>query len=282
MTFFLYRLARRAAEVLPSRAIGAVCRFVALLAVHIRPRQADLVRGNLTRVLGSEPRSAMVREAFASYLRYWINAFRLPVVPDSYFTDRCTSEGFEHIQAARAEGNGVILALPHIGNWDAAGAWLVRQDVPLTVVVERLASPRMLAWFADLRTSLGLQVVVNDAGVARKLLGALHDNHAIALLCDRDVDGTGGTFALFGEETTLPRGPATLALRTGAALLPAAAYESDNGWHIVIRPPVAATHTSEGGDIDRVTKDLVRELEELIRRAPEQWHVFQPNWPADR
>jgi KDO2-lipid IV(A) lauroyltransferase len=116
------------------------------------------------------------------------------------------------------------------------------------------------------------------------VLHCLGDNGIAALVSDRDLVGSGVEVEFFGERTTLPAGPATLALRTGAALLPTAVYmRPGGGHHGVIRPPMAVER--RGGlreDVRRLTQDLAHELEVLIRVAPEQWHLFQPNWPSDR
>jgi KDO2-lipid IV(A) lauroyltransferase len=116
------------------------------------------------------------------------------------------------------------------------------------------------------------------------VLKALRDNEVVCLLCDRDLDRTGVEVEFFGERTTLPPGPAMLSLRTGAPILPTAVYFTPryNGHHAIVRPPVPTQRL--GGlreDVGRVTQLLARELEFLIRRAPEQWHLFQPNWPSD-
>ncbi len=113
---------------------------------------------------------------------------------------------------------------------------------------------------------------------------ALRANEAVCLLCDRDLDRTGIEVEFFGERTTLPAGPATLSIRTGAPLLPVGCYFTSryNGHHTIVRPAVPTVR--RGGlrdDVARVTQALARELEFLIRRAPEQWHLFQPNWPSD-
>ena len=112
---------------------------------------------------------------------------------------------------------------------------------------------------------------------------ALAANHVVCLLCDRDLTRTGTPVTFFGEGTTLPSGPAVLALRTGAPLLPAAVYFRGRGDHLgIIRPTIDTTRTGRlRHDVGRVTADLAAELESLIRRAPMQWHLFQPNWPSD-
>jgi KDO2-lipid IV(A) lauroyltransferase len=112
----------------------------------------------------------------------------------------------------------------------------------------------------------------------------------VALLCDRDITGGGIPVSFFGERTTLPAGPATLALRTGAALLPTAVYY--RGWnsmlipvadhHAKVSPPINLERQGRlRDDVSRVTAELARNLERLIRVAPEQWHMLQPNWPSD-
>jgi KDO2-lipid IV(A) lauroyltransferase len=115
------------------------------------------------------------------------------------------------------------------------------------------------------------------------VLDALNQNHLLVLLSDRDIGGGGVEVEFFGERTTLPAGPATLALRTGAPLFASAVYAEGHSRRGVVRP---ALDTSRRGplrdDVQRVTQDLARELEGLIRLAPEQWHLLQPNWPSDR
>jgi KDO2-lipid IV(A) lauroyltransferase len=111
---------------------------------------------------------------------------------------------------------------------------------------------------------------------------ALKANHVVCLLCDRDMAGTGVPVDFFGERTTLPGGPATLALRSGAPLVPIAVYTSWRGHEAVLRPPLDTTrHGKFRADVSRITQDLAGALEALIRRAPDQWHLLQPNWPSD-
>ncbi|MCZ7526161.1 MAG: hypothetical protein M5U14_07155 [Acidimicrobiia bacterium] len=142
----------------------------------------------------------------------------------------------------------------------------------------------MLEWFAGVRRALGMEIVVLGRSAAADVLGALKRGRVVALLCDRDLTGDGVDVEFFGERTTLPAGPATLALRTGAPLVPAAVYFAPRGGHrAVVCPPVPAERLGRlRDDVARVTQDLAGRFEELIRAAPEQWHLFQPNWPSDR
>jgi KDO2-lipid IV(A) lauroyltransferase len=139
-------------------------------------------------------------------------------------------------------------------------------------------------WFADVRESAGIEIVPLGPDAGSDLLNLLRDGRVITLLCDRDILGNGVEVEFFGERTTLPSGPALLALSTGATLLPAAVYFEARGRHrAVVQPPVPVERKGRlRDDVQRVTEDLVGRLEDLIRAAPEQWHLMQPNWPSDR
>jgi KDO2-lipid IV(A) lauroyltransferase len=230
-------------------------------------------------------RPAGVEGVFDSYGRYWLEMLRLPAeVRSGSVPAHCTVNGFEHIEAGLARGKGVIVALPHLGGWEWGGAWMALRGHRLLAVVERIEPPELLEWFAEQRAAIGIDVVPLGPDVSRAVLGALRDNRIVCLLSDRDIEGNGVEVDFFGERTTLPGGPATLALRTGATLVPAAVYFRPGRDHLgVVRPPIEIERM--GGlrdDIARITQALAHELEVLIRAAPEQWHLLQPNWPSDR
>ena len=224
-----------------------------------------------------------VHRTFDSYARYWLESFRLTGMDPGDLDAGMAAEGMEHLDAALAEGNGVVMALPHLGGWDFGGAWLATQGYPITVVVEPLEPPELFEWFAEFRRRLGLTVVPLGPDAGREVLRALRRNEVAGLLCDRDIDGTGVEVDFFGERTTLPGGPVTLALRTGAAVLPTAVYFDGDGHRGVINPPLRLERTgSLRDDVARGTQQLAHALDVMIAEAPEQWHVLQPNWPSDR
>ena len=165
----------------------------------------------------------------------------------------------------------MILALPHLGGWEWAGRWLALRGVRITVVVERLDPPELFDWFVDLRSELGMTVVALGPDAGKAVLGALRRNEVVCLLCDRDLDGRGVEVEFFGERTTLPAGPATLGIRTGAPILPTAVYFTPryNGHFGLVRPPLDTTRSgSLRDDVARVTQQLARELELLITPSP--------------
>jgi phosphatidylinositol dimannoside acyltransferase len=248
----------------------------------------QMLARHLRRVIGPDaPQSEvdrLVQEGFASYGRYWLESFRVPGKSFAELDAHLTHEGVEHIIAAREAGTGAIMALPHLGGWDYGGAWLAMQGHPVTVVVERLDPPELFEWFRGLRAAMGMNVVAADEAAGTAVLRALGANHIVALVSDRDLAGTGPEVEFFGERTTLPGGPALLALRSGAPLLPLGIFFSGiDGHHGVVRPPMEVERQGRlGEDVARITQNLARELEALIRRAPDQWHLLQPNWPSDR
>jgi lauroyl/myristoyl acyltransferase len=283
-----YRLGAAAARYLPAPvAAGLVLPFGAGANVASPERRA-MIRRHLRR---ADPSLSGVRlrraaqEAFDSYARYYLESFRLPTMSVETVARGWDVDGYEHITAGLERGNGVILVLPHLGGWEWAGRWIVDQGHQITVVVERLDPPELFDWFVDLRSRLGMNVIPLGSGAAGALMQALRDNHVVCLLADRDLQRGGPEVEFFGERTTLPAGPAMLSLRTGAPILPTAVYFTKrvDGHFAIVRPPLPVERTDAKlrDDIGRITQALAHELEFLIRRAPEQWHMFQPNWPSD-
>ncbi len=236
------------------------------------------------RVLGvDDPRA--VDAVFEWYGRYWLEIFRLPAeVRHGAVTPNFTIEGFEHVEAGLAAGKGIVLALPHLGGWEWAAAWMADLGHHMLAVVEPLQPPELLDWFARQREGFGLEVVPIGPDVSSIVLRALRDNRIVCLLSDRDLTGDGVDVEFFGERTTLPAGPATLALRTGAALLPVAVYfEPGRGHRGVVHVPIPVERSGRlRDDIARITQEIAKEFEVLIRVAPQQWHLLQANWPSDR
>ncbi len=252
-------------------------------------RRRQLVARHLQRVYGPEltgwALDRRVSEAFASYARYWAESLRLSSLRPTEIQAGMRYEGLENIRAGEAAGRGTILALPHLGGWEWAGSELAISGHAISVVVEALHPADVFDWFVSFRERLGMQVIPMGPGAAVGCSRALAANHLLCLLSDRLVGGAAGVeVEFFGERTLLPAGPVTLALRTGAVVLPCAVYfESESSQHLAfIRPPLPLVRDGRlRDDVQRGTQLLAAELEELIRRAPTQWHLMQPNWPSD-
>jgi phosphatidylinositol dimannoside acyltransferase len=281
-----YRGASAVARLLPGRVVDMAAPELAGLLAFRDSSRRRMVERHQRRVdpsLGGDALAARVREVFRSYGRYYGESFRLPSVPPEELDARMTYEGYEHVQKARADGFGPLLALPHLGSWEWCAYWLTRvEGVPMTAVVERIDPPALFDWFVEYRRGIGLEIVPLGPDAGRSVVQAVKQCHAVALLCDRDINRSGVEVTFFGERTTLPSGPAVLALRTGAPLLPTAVYDRGPVHHGVVRPPIPVDRRGTfRADVARITQALADELEELIRAAPEQWHLMQPNWPSD-
>jgi KDO2-lipid IV(A) lauroyltransferase len=227
--------------------------------------------------------ASFVERAFASYGQYWAESAKLPALKKSIITDRFViGEGLEHLVAAKGLGRGIVIALPHIGSWEWGGSFLATLDMPMTAVAEELDPPELFQWFKKKREAIGINIEPLNAHAGTVLLQTLRDGGVVGLLCDRDIQDNGIDVEFFGERVTIPAGPATLALRTGATLVAAACYAGPGRDHFaVITPPIPAERLGRlRDDVQRVTQLIANELEGLIRRAPEQWHVLQPRFAA--
>ena len=249
-----------------------------------RSRRA-MSRRHMSRVLGaSGDVDAASRSVMMSYGRYlaealWVRGHRV-----AGMLAGTTTEGLDRVIQAHAEGKGMIYALPHMGNWEAAAPVAVNEGISIVAVAEDLDNERITKWFTQRREEFGIEIVLatGRVEVMRKLEAAIAANKAIALLSDRDLNRRGIEVEFFGEKTTFPAGPATLAVKTGAPLFPVATYFDGDGHRVVVRPRLHVPEAESRGEMVRLmTQELAGELEKLILHAPEQWHLVQPNWPSD-
>ncbi|HWO69157.1 MAG TPA: phosphatidylinositol mannoside acyltransferase [Actinomycetota bacterium] len=280
-----YALAERLARALPERWSRAVFAALGRLAHAALPGVRATVARNLARVLGRPPDDPLVRaatrEAFDLYARYWHDTFRLPAMGPEVVRARFRVEGLEHLDAALARGRGAICVAPHMGNWDAAGAWLAASGYRAVAVAERLRPERLYRLFVRHRERLGIGIIPLEpgGGVARRLAEHLAENRIVGLIADRDLTGRGIEVEMFGARRRLPSGPATLALTTGAPLLPCAVYTEPEGWRCVIGAPVELPRTGDQrADAEAITRAVAAAFERAIAASPADWHMFQPAW----
>ncbi len=284
-----YRGGAWVANALPAPVADACAALGGTVAWWLAPGRRRLVERNLRRIHGPGLPPSRVRAdslaVFRSYARYWVESFRLPGTADDRLDEGHDVVGYDHVARGLAAGRGVILVLPHLGGWEWSAFWLARiMGVRVTAVVEPLSPPELADWFLGLRRSLGMHIVPLGPSAGTEVLAALRRNEIVCLLADRDLAGGGTPVTFFGEATTLPAGPATLALRSGAPLCPTAVYLGrGRRHHGVVLPPVDAGRTASlRADVARVTADVAAAFEALIRADPTQWHLMQPNWPSDR
>ncbi len=293
--FLLYRGAGAVLGALPERVASVVAAFVGTLLARVPNKDLAVRTRHIARVLRSTspvvaPDPDVVRRwavrSYRSYARYWVEGARVPRVGESELRRRLTLDwGYDRLTEALESRRGVVLALPHVGSWEWGGAFLATAGHPMTTVAERVEPEELFEWFLERRREIGLDVLpLDDGATGRTLLKVLREGGLVGLVCDRDLVGNGIDVEFFGERTTLPAGPATLALRTGSLLFPAAVFAGPAEHHfaVVTAPLDTARSGTLRTDVARITQELAHRFEWLIRRAPEQWHLYQPNWPSDR
>jgi KDO2-lipid IV(A) lauroyltransferase len=285
--YLLYRVLSGLFGLLPEpvmrrlgHATGWAASFIA------RDRFAMAVR-HQSRVLGAgaEARRS-ARKVFGYYGRYWAETFWMRPRRRDAVLARTEFHGLERLRAAVATGRGVVVALPHVGNWEMAGMRAAEEDARVLAVAEELGNERIVEWFIEMRRMMSIDVVIARKGaqVTKELLQRLRAEGVVALLCDRDIKGTGVPVEFFGETTTLPAGPIALADRTGAVLLPAGTYFADGAGHVIeIGEPIELPQLpDQDARIAAGVALLAGAVEDIIRKAPAQWHLIVPNWPSDR
>jgi KDO2-lipid IV(A) lauroyltransferase len=253
-------------------------------------RGSRQLRNNLRRVVGPQPSGRgmdrLVRAALRSYLRYWREVFRLHAYTGDELVARMRVTDEQRLRDAWAAGRGMILALPHTGNWDQAGAWLAATGVPFTTVAERVQPAALFEKFVAFRERLGMEVIPLTGGQSPPyglLAERLRAGGCLCLLADRDLTTTGVEVDFFGEAARMPAGPAALALDTGAALLPVTLwYPNERDWagriHPAVEPPAAGDRAAQ---VAAMTQQVADAFADGIAAHPADWHMLQRLWVAD-
>jgi KDO2-lipid IV(A) lauroyltransferase len=280
----LYTAMERVALRWPERPARALFGSYGAIGYKTMSKVRATVARNYAQVLGLPPSSDLVqgavREGFDLYARYWYETFAVRNWSKEKMDRRFIADGAEHIGQAIAGGRGCIVALPHMGNWDAAGKW-VAGHWKIVAVAEVLRPKRMYDLFLDHRRSLGMEIVplTENRSAGIQLAQMLADNYVVALVADRDMGGRGVPCTMFGRVRRLPPGPALLSLSTGAPLLSCPTYTTDDGWITRISPPLEIDRTGEmRRDVAALTRVLAADWERAIAAKPTDWHMFQPAW----
>ncbi len=261
-----------------SRAAQAVFRRIADEIFRRDGTGVHRLRANLRRVcpdLADDALDALTHEAVRSYLRYWCESFRLPAWPIEDVVRRTRTVDEHHLRDAYAQGHGVVVPLPHMANWDWAGAWACATGMPLWTVAERLEPERLYDEFVAFRMTLGMEILPLTGGDAAlpRLEGRLREGALVCLLADRDLSRTSVEVGLCGARARMPRGPALLARRTGAPLVPVTLHYLDDEMTITFHPPVP--HADGDAGLVTMMQGVADAFTAGLRAHPQDWHMMQ-------
>ncbi|MDD5448185.1 MAG: hypothetical protein PHO53_03360 [Actinomycetota bacterium] len=277
----LFWLGNILAKFLPMRLATLIVHCGAWLYYAFFPSKRRVVTENLKVVMGSEADRREVRKAFKSYSEYWRDFLMLPQMPREEILARLEVMNAEKLEEAVARGEGAIVALPHFGSWEAGAVYLSNLGT-FSSVAEVITPPILFEFFCDLRKNLGINIFPYDenAETRTKLLEALRDGHIIALLCDRDLKGTGVEVNFFSKKATLPPGAASLALKSGSPIFCACVFNREDGtWLGKFTEPIYPEHFEPSDEVIANIMQLVAgRIESLIAENPSQWHMFLSPW----
>lgn len=284
----LYGLGWAAVKTLPEPAARALFRTLADQVWKRRGKSVLRLEANLKRVVpDADPArlAALSRAGMRSYMRYWMESFRLPTWSPERIKASIDVTDAHRLTDGLDSGRGVILALPHLGNWDLAGAWVTTDlKVPFTTVAERLKPESLYDRFVAYREGLGMEVLPHNGGAAFGTLARrLRSGGLVCLVADRDLSASGVEVSFFGDTARMPAGPALLAQQTGALLLPVTlSYDETPVMKARIHPAVEVPESGErAGKTSVMTQALADAFALGIAEHPEDWHMLQRLWIAD-
>lgn len=269
----LYRWGWRYGAQIPQPLIGALSSAAAWITVQRNGSHLQNLRHNLTIASGQPATDRLLRAAVVSYLRNLAESFALAGWENDEIIGRVRTTGEDHLRAAFAS-QGAVVVLPHSGNWDLAGAWACLTGMPVTTVAEELPDEEFRA-FLEFRESLGMEILSHrDPGALSALAAAVRQGRLVCLVADRDLLGTGLPVTWCGHQITMPAGPALVARRTGAALIPAVCQYDETGMVIHLGAPIQGIPGRDG--LTAMTQHVADFFAEQIAQRPEDWHLMQP------
>lgn len=260
-----YNLAYRIADFLVKRSGKSVQR----LRSNLERTQPSITKLNL---------DLLVIEAMRSYMRYWVDTFRFPDWSSDRVSETVSVTNEHLLLDAVAAKTGVIVALPHAGNWDHAGAYFCAKGIPLVTVAERLKPEKLFLKFLAYRQSMGMEVLPLDGRVLGTLAQRLRQGALVALVADRDLSRSGIDVEFFNGTARMPAGPALLALKTQAPLITAFVSYTENGIHIDFKNVVLPSTGEESAKVREIVQMTAKHFEDGISQTPQDWHMLQRIW----
>ncbi len=266
---------------LPEKFAYSVFEKIGEITLRRNGARMQRLRSNLQRVCPDKDLAAMdelMSSAVSSYMRYWCDTFRSPDWSKEKIFATVTVTREELLTGPMRDGRGVVVTLPHSGNWDHAGAYFCAMGFPLVTVAEKLKPEALFNKFLEYRQNMGMEVLSTDSKSMGTLMQRARDGALIALVADRDLSRSGVDVNFFGYPARMPAGAALLAIRTGIPLVTTHVSYTAKGIHIEFNSVEIPT---EGTDAERVSKVVQRcadLFEEGIAKTPEDWHMLQRIW----
>jgi phosphatidylinositol dimannoside acyltransferase len=281
LSAYIYFAGWRLVRWLPESTAYTLAYRVSDFLVKRNGKSVQRLRSNLSRTqpgMTSLNLDLLVIEAMRSYMRYWCDTFRLPDWSKERII-KTTSVTNEHLLTdAIAAGTGVIVAVPHAGNWDHAGAYFCAKGIRLVTVAERLKPEKLFLKFLAYRQAMGMEVLPLDGRVLSTLEERLNEGALVALVSDRDLSRSGIEVDFFGGTARMPAGPALLALRTKAPLITAFVSYTESGVHIEFRNVILPSLGDESSKVKEIVQMTAQYFEDGISQSPEDWHMLQRIW----
>ncbi len=284
ITYRVLRLVAIVAGFMPMRLSYFLATLGGEALFLLSAKHRDVVSTNIERVVGLDldkrRRRQKVRSVFKNMAKNYFDLTQLSQLRLENLEENVSIEGWHHLTKAVADGNGVIIASAHLGNFEVAAQVLALRGIKMTIFVEAFDSTPFLRNIAKLRQGNGASILPVSTGALKKGLQILRNGGTIGIVCDRDIQGNGLKVSFFGEETSVPSGAVSLALRTRAAIVPIfSVRKSSNRFAIYIEPPLRLVANGNRSQSVRANLErLVAIMERYIRQYPEQWMVLEPVW----
>ena len=281
LSAYLYFAGWRVVRWLPESTAYKLAYSVSDFLVKRNGKSVQRLRSNLSRTqpgMTALDLDLLVIEAMRSYMRYWCDTFRLPDWSKKRILETVTVTNEHLLIDAIAAKTGVIVAVPHAGNWDHAGAYFCAKGIRLVTVAERLKPEKLFLKFLAYRQAMGMEVLPLDGRVLNTLEERLNEGALVALVSDRDLSRSGIEVEFFGGKARMPAGPALLALRTKAPLITAFVSYTESGVHIELRNIIVPSAGDESSKVKEIVQMTAQYFEDGISESPEDWHMLQRIW----
>lgn len=280
-SYLAYLVGWKIVGLLPEKIAYKIFELIAQFLYSRNGRLVNRLRSNLSIVkpeLSAVELEELVCRGLSSYMRYWCDTFRIHKWSAERIHKTVTTSHDELLWTPMREGRGVVIALPHSGNWDHAGAYFCQSGISLVTVAEVLKPEKLFRKFLTYRESMGFEVLPLDSRAFVTLLKRAREGRLIALVADRDLSASGIEVSFFGRRAKMPAGPATIAVREGLPLVVAHVSYRESGIHVDFKEIAVAADGNEASRVQTTVQSIATAFESGIASHPEDWHMLQRIW----